>query len=68
LDTFFQNMFTNEEHKIFEKYLDSKEDKGEYSFTSITFKQPVRVKWERREDLILGVIYYNELGLTATSN
>lgn len=68
LEIFFQKMFTNDEHKVFEKYLVNKEEKGEYSFTSITFKQPVRVKWERRGDLILGVIFYNELGLTATAN
>jgi hypothetical protein len=68
LDIFTKKMFTNDEHKIFENYLANKEERGEYNFTSVTFKQPVKVKWERRGDLILGVIYYNELGLTATAN
>lgn len=61
-------MFSNNEHKILEDYLEKNNEKGEYSFTSVTFKQPVRVRWERRGDLILGVIYYNELNLTATAN
>jgi hypothetical protein len=61
LDLFLQKMFTNDEHKVLEEYLAQKEEKGEYSFTSVTFKQPVRVRWERRGDLILGVIYYNEI-------
>ncbi len=68
LNTFFNKMFTNDEHKVFENFLANKEVKGEYNFTSVTFKQPVRVKWERRGDLVFGVVYYNELNLTATAN